>query len=227
MVWSGLHPSRLQSTAPRSLSLSIAWTTIWPSGLSSASRIRKSASCDDLGSALLSDLPSGIALLAVGSCSRGRNRRNEEPSPNVLWHSILPRKSPTRREEIVRPRPVPPNLRWIELSPWLKFSKSSGSVLPGCSQSFGSRPGWFRGCFRWYRSVRNHRTLPVKWTNYNDADHLRERRTLLLTLDEWHPSLPALPYEWEFKNRGKVERSVHFVAEFTIAGGSGDHHAHH
>ncbi|MBE7439982.1 MAG: hypothetical protein HS115_16130 [Spirochaetales bacterium] len=63
--------------------------------------------------------------------------------------------------------------------------------------------------------------------NYNDADHLRERRTLLLTLNELHPSLPQLPYEWEFKNKGKVERSVHFVAEFTIASGSGGHHAHH
>ena len=57
------------------------------------------------------------------------------PSPGVLCTDSLPPSSCARSREIDRPRPVPPYLRVIELSAWLKAwnrwgSRSGGMPMP-------------------------------------------------------------------------------------------------
>src|SRR6266852_4884123 len=57
------------------------------------------------------------------------------PLPGWLSTHIFPPMSPTKREEIVRPSPVPPNFRVVELSTWENASKinfcfSSGTPKP-------------------------------------------------------------------------------------------------
>ena len=47
------------------------------------------------------------------------------PAPGTLSTQMRPPSSSTKRREMVRPRPVPPYLRVMELSAWVKEEKIS------------------------------------------------------------------------------------------------------
>ena len=52
------------------------------------------------------------------------------PSPNTLLTPMSPPMSSASRLQMVRPSPVPPYLRVVELSPW-KNEEKSRSTTPG------------------------------------------------------------------------------------------------
>ena len=110
------------------------------SGESSTSRIRSA------GSAVSIAVPAGTCapLGAPAQISSGTANANTLPLPTTLSTQMRPAISWIRRFEIVRPRPVPPNLRVVDESAWVKLSKIRPSLSPGMpmpvSETVNRRP---------------------------------------------------------------------------------------
>ena len=100
-------------------------------GLSSATRMRGpspgSVRTTGSGSA------AGAASAVAARCS-GASNQNVDPAPGALSKPIDPPIMSTSRLQMARPRPVPPNLRVVAPSAWVKLVKSFGWASSGTPQ---------------------------------------------------------------------------------------------
>ena len=104
--------------------------------LSSTTTTRKPASCDT---------SAGNSAVSV-SGSRRITKWNSLPCPTSLSTHKRPARASTRRLEMVKPRPVPPNLRVVELSSCENASKIEASLDSGMPMPVSLMVNWMACC---------------------------------------------------------------------------------